>query len=33
MNDTVRREHQDKLGEEFGTVYHGLWNDWARGAC
>ena len=31
MNDTVRREHQDKLGEEFGTVYHGLWNDWAWG--
>ena len=31
MNDTVRREHQDKLGEEFGAVYHGLWNDWAWG--
>ena len=31
MNNTVRREHQDKLGEEFGGVYHGLWNDWAWG--
>lgn len=29
MGDTVKREHQDKLGEEFGAVYHGLWNDWA----
>ena len=31
MNNTVRREHQDKLGEDFGGVYHGLWNDWAWG--
>ena len=31
MNDKVKQNHQDKLGEEFGAVFHGLWNDWAWG--
>ena len=31
MSDKVKQNHQDKLGEEFGAVFHGLWNDWAWG--
>ena len=31
MSDTVRQEYEDKLGAEFGAVFHGLWNDWAWG--
>ena len=28
--EEVRREFQEKLGEEFGTIYYALWNEWAR---
>ena len=28
--EEVRREFQKKLGEEFGTIYYALWNEWAR---
>ena len=31
MNDKVKQKYQDKLGETFGAVFHGLWNDWAWG--
>ena len=31
MSDTVKQEYQDKLGEKFGTVLHGLGNEWAWG--
>ena len=31
QSDKVKQEYQDKLGEEFGAVFHGLWNDWAWG--
>ena len=31
MSDKVKQEYVDKLGEEFGAVFHGLWNDWAWG--
>ena len=31
MGDKVKQKYQNKLGEEFGAVFHGLWNDraWA----
>lgn len=30
-SDKVKQKYQNKLGEEFGAVFHGLWNDraWA----
>ena len=28
MSDKVKQEYQKKLGEEFGRVFHGLWQDW-----
>ena len=31
MSKTVKREYQDKLGENFGAVFHGVWNDWLIG--
>ena len=31
MSDTVKQEYEEKLGEEFGGVFHRLWNDWAWG--
>ena len=31
MSDKLKQEYQDKLGEEFGAVFHGLRNDWAWG--
>ena len=31
MNDKVKQKYQDKLGEKFGAVFHGLRNDWAWG--
>ena len=31
MSATVKQEYQDKLGEKFGTVLHGLGNEWAWG--
>lgn len=30
-NDTVKREYQNKLGEEFGSIFHALMNDWCLG--
>ena len=29
MSDKAKKEYQKELGEEFGAVFHGLWNDWA----
>ena len=26
----VKREYQDKLGEEFGAIYYALWNEWEK---
>ncbi|MCY4585393.1 MAG: hypothetical protein OXB98_05070 [Bryobacterales bacterium] len=31
MSDKLKQEYQNKLGEEFGAVFHGLRNDWAWG--
>ena len=31
QSDKVKQEYQNKLGEEFGAVFHGLRNDWAWG--
>ena len=28
MSDKVKQKYQNKLGEEFGLVFHGLWKDW-----
>lgn len=28
MSDKVKQEYRKKLGEEFGGVFHGLWQDW-----
>ena len=25
----IRERYQTQLGTEFGTAFHGLWNDWA----
>ena len=31
MSETVKREYQEKLGQDFGTVFYGVWNDWLNG--
>lgn len=31
MSEAVKREYQDKLGKEFGSVLYEIWNDWASG--
>lgn len=27
-SDEIKQKYQNKLGEEFGAVFHGLWRDW-----
>lgn len=31
MSDATLREYQEELGEDFGTVYYGVCNDWSDG--
>lgn len=31
MKHNPKNYYQDKLGDEFGAVYEGLWNQWCRG--
>lgn len=31
ISGTVKQEHQNKHGEKFGAIFHGMWNNWAAG--
>ena len=31
MSEELKREYQDKLGEEFGALFYGVWTHWLRG--
>ena len=31
MSEVEKREYQDKLGEDFGAVFYGVWSDWLTG--
>ena len=31
MSEAIKQEYKEKLGEEFGTVFYEIWNDWASG--
>ena len=30
MNE-IKQKYQDKLGEDFGAIFYGVWNDWLTG--
>ena len=31
MSEALKREYQEKLGQDFGAVFYGVWNDWLDG--
>ena len=31
MSDELKRDHQEKLGEKFGTIFYGVSDDWVNG--
>ena len=31
MSDKTKREYQEKLGNELGAIFYGLWHDWVSG--